>query len=273
MTIAKIIEVMEAHHKTFDPSRPTCDGVIVGDTYRECTGVALTCCPTARVIRQAAEQGCNFLICHEPTFFDGLDSTDWLEGDPVYHAKKALLEETGMTVYRNHDHLHSDRPDGIFTGVAHKLDWEEYALGGGYMPGRCFMLPPTTVAGVAEQLARAMHIDGIRIIGDPDMEVERAAVVFHFLGGDMDKECLRFIKDNNVQVVIPGEVVDWTIGEYVQDGLFLGRKLALLNPGHFNWEEPGMEYMAGWLAADLGGSVPVRFIQSGNQYQWLSFAT
>lgn len=124
------------------------------------------------------------------------------------------------------------------------------------MPGCCFQLPPTTVAGVAEQLAQAMHIDGIRIIGDPDMEVERAVVVFHFLGGDMDKESLKFTKENHMQVVIPGEVVDWTIGEYVQDGLFFGQKLALLNPGHFNWEEPGMEYMAQWLAEDLGGAMP-----------------
>lgn len=271
MTIAKIMEIMEAHHKWFDSSQPTCDGVIVGDTSRECTGVALTCCPTAQVIRQAAEQGCNFLICHEPTFFEGRDQSDWLEDDPVYLAKKALLEETGMTIYRNHDHLHSDRPDGIFTGVVKKLGWEKYALSDEFMPGCCFSMPSTTVSGVAEQLARAMHIDGIRIIGDPDMEVERAAVVFHFLGGDMDKESLRFIKENNVQVIIPGEVVDWTIGEYVQDGLFLGQKLALLNPGHFNWEEPGMEYMAEWLADDLGGTVPVHFIQSGNQYKWLSF--
>ncbi len=272
MTIAKVIEIMEAHHKNFEPAQPTCDGVIAGDTSKECTGVALTCCPTAQVIRQAAQQGCNFIICHEPTFFDGWDRTDWLEGDSVYLAKKALLEETGMTVYRNHDHLHSDRPDGIFTGVAKKLGWEAYALSDEYMPGCCFELPPTTVKGVAEQLAWAMHIDGIRVIGEPDMEVKRAAVVFHFLGGDMDRECLRFVREHDVQVIIPGEVVDWTVGEYVQDGLFLGQKLALLNPGHFNWEEPGMEYMAQWLEKDLGGAVPVRFIQSGNQYQWLAFS-
>lgn len=116
-----------------------------------------------------------------------------------------------------------------------------------------------------------MGIDGIRIIGDPEMEVERAAVVFHFLGGDMDREVLRFVKENCVQVLIPGEVVDWTVGEYVQDGLFFGQKLALLNPGHFNWEEPGMEYMAQWLADDLGGAVPVKFFQSGNQYKWIAF--
>ena len=163
-----------------------------------------------------------------------LGQTGWLEGDPIYLAKKALLEETGMTVYRTHDRLHSNRPDGIFTGVVKKLGWEKYALSDEFMPSCCFDLPPTTVAGVAEQLARAMHIGGMRIIGDPDMEVERAAVVFHFLGTDMDKEVLRFVKENGVQVLIPGEVVDWTVGEYVQDGLFFGRKLALLNPGHFN---------------------------------------
>ena len=187
MTIKEVIEIMESHHKNFDPAQPTCDGVIAGDVSKECTGVALTCCPTARVIRQAANEGCNLLICHEPTFFDGWDKTDWLEGDPVYLVKKALLEETGMTVYRNHDHLHSDRPDGIFTGVAKKLGWEKYALSDEFMPGCCFQLPSTTVAGVAEPLAQAMGIDGIRIIGDPEMEVERAAVVFHFLGGDMDR--------------------------------------------------------------------------------------
>ncbi len=271
MNIKKVIEIMVAHHTRFDPTRPTCDGVIAGDIFNECTGVALTCCPTAQVIRQAADQRCNLLICHEPTFFDGWDKTDWLDGDPVYLAKRALLEKTGMTVYRNHDHLHSDRPDGIFTGVTKKLGWEEYALSDEFMPGCCFQLPPTTVAGVAEQLARAMHIGGMRIIGDPDMEVERAAVVFHFLGTDMDKEVLRFVKENGVQVLIPGEVVDWTVGEYVQDGLFFGQKLALLNPGHFNWEEPGMEYIAQWLADALGGEVPVKFFQSGNQYKWLSF--
>lgn len=271
MIIKEVIEIMEVHHKNFDLAQPTCDGVIVGDPSKECTGVALTCCPTARVIRQAADEGCNLLICHEPTFFDGWDKTDWLEGDPVYLAKKALLEETGMTVYRNHDHLHSDRPDGIFTGVVKKLGWEKYALSDEFMPGCCFDLPTTTVADIAEQLTRAMHIGGMRIIGDPDMQVERAAVVFHFLGTDMDREVLRFVKENGVQVLIPGEVVDWTVGEYVQDGLFFGQKLALLNPGHFNWEEPGMEYMAQWLREDLGGEVPVRFIQSGDQYRWASF--
>ena len=57
--------------------------------------------------------------------------------------------------------------------------------------------------------------------------------------------------------------------EYVQDALALGKKRALLTPGHFNWEEPGMAYMAEWLPTVIGEEVPVKFIQSGNQYRWV----
>ena len=46
---------------------------------------------------------------------------------------------------------------------------------------------------------------------------------------------------DTTDVFIPGETVDWTVVEYVQDSLTLGKKRALLNPGHFNWEEPGLE--------------------------------
>ncbi len=271
MTIREIVEKMEAHHAPLEAGRRTCDGIITGDPDKACTGVALTCCPTAAVIQKAADQGCNFIICHEPTFFGGWDETDWLQENQVYLAKKELLDRTGMVIYRNHDHLHGDTPDGIFTGLTRLLGWEEYAMASGYMPGACFQLPETTVGAVARHLAQVMHIDGMRIVGDPDMKISRAGLTFHFLGGDMDKASLDFIEKNDMQVIIPGETVDWTIVEYVQDAIALGKKRALLVPGHFNWEEPGMEYMAGWLPDVIGTEVPVTFIQSGNQYRWLDF--
>ena len=82
---------------------------------------------------------------------------------------------------------------------------------------------------------------------------------------------LNFIEKNDLQVIIPGETVDWTVVEYVQDSLTLGKKRALLNPGHFNWEEPGMEYMAQWLPQVIDNAVPVTFVQSGNQFTWLDY--
>lgn len=75
----------------------------------------------------------------------------------------------------------------------------------------------------------------------------------------------------NCDLIIPGEVIDWTIGEYVQDANTLGIRRALLNVGHFNLEEPGMRYMAQWLPKVLACDLPIHFIQSGNSFGWLSF--
>ena len=270
MTIRQIIERLEAYHKPLDPHKRTCDGLIIGDAGKECTGVAVTCCATAEAIGKAAKLGCNFLITHEPTFFDGYDETEWLDGNPVYEAKKQLIEQTGMTIYRNHDRLHSDVPDGIFNGVVRMLGWEACGSVDTFMPGACFEVGRTTVGELARHMIDVLHVDGIRIIGDPEMEVTRAGFIFHFSGGAMDRELIRFIEKNDMQVIIPGEIVDWTIGEYVQDAVCLGKKRALLNVGHFSWEEPGMEYAARWLPDVIGRDVPVHFVQSGNQYRWLA---
>lgn len=269
MTIRQILDKLEAYHSPLDPQRRTCDGVIVGGTDKECTGVAVTCCSTAEAIRKAAQQGCNLLITHEPTFYHGYDETEWLSGNPVYEEKKRLIEQTGMTIYRNHDRLHSDTPDGIFRGVVKMLGWEKGGSLDSFMPGACFDVGRTTVGGIARHMIDVLHVDGLRMIGDPDMEVSRVGFIFHFNGSPMDEELIQFIEKNDMQVIIPGEIVDWTIGEYVQDAVSLGQKRALLNVGHFNWEEPGMAYMAQWLPDVIGHEVPVRFIQSGNQYRWI----
>jgi len=271
MTIKEIINKMESYHAPLDNERRTCDGVIIGDAEKECTGIALTCCPSVEVIKKAAAQNCNLIVCHEPTFFDGWDETDWLQDNQVYLAKKNLIEKTGMVIFRNHDRLHSDNPDGIFIGLTKKLGWEPYAEKLEFMPACCFNLPTTTVRGAAEQLAKVMRIDGMRILGDPEMQVTRAGFTFHFGGSPMDRTVIDYIEKHDLQVIVPGETVDWTIVEYVQDALALGKKRALLTPGHFNWEEPGMEYMADWLPKVIENAAPVIFIQSGNQYRWLNF--
>lgn len=265
MKIAELLAKLEAYHKPLDESRRTCDGVIYGDPEQECSGVVTTCCPTAAVIQKAAEMGHNLVIAHEPTFFDGWDETDWLRDDKVYRAKKKLLDETGVVVYRNHDRLHIDRPDGIFSGLIRMLGWEQYeteppAEGFGFR----FTLPETTVADVARHVAKVMHIEGIRILGDPGMKVTRVGIAAHFLGTQVDRYGIDFVNSFDCELLIPGEIIDWTIGEYIADANALGLKKAVLNVGHFNLEEPGMEHMARWLPEVIGKEVPVTFIQSGN---------
>lgn len=269
MKITEIVKMMEAYHISYVEQEKTCDGIIYGDAEKECTGVVTTCCPTAAVIKKAAKIGYNFIICHEPTFFSGWDTTDWLENNQIYAAKKALLDETGIVIYRNHDHLHSDKPDGIFTGVIKKLGWDSYKVGDGFFPDSGYIIPEATVEEVARHLCSVLHIDGARIIGDPQMKVKKVTLSAHYLGNDWDMLGIESIDRNDYELIIPGEIIDWTIGEYVQDSITLGKKRALLNVGHFNWEEPGMEYMAEWLPGVIGHSVPVIFIQSGNSFGWI----
>lgn len=185
--------------------------------------------------------------------------------------KKQLLDRLGIVVYRDHDHIHNHRPDGIFSGLAKMLGWEQYQETENYFPGTAYHLPLTTVRAVAEHVAHTMQIDGIRIIGDPEMPVERVAIVGHFFGTDWDRQNIQLIEKMNCDLIIPGEVIDWTIGEYVQDANTLGIRRALLNVGHFNLEEPGMRYMAQWLPKVLACDLPIHFIQSGNSFGWLSF--
>ncbi|WP_099203768.1 Nif3-like dinuclear metal center hexameric protein [Scatolibacter rhodanostii] len=271
MKISEVIAKLEAHHSPLDPSRRTCDGVQYGNPDQECTGVVVTCCPTAAVIQKAAEMGYNFILGHEPAFFDGWDETDWLQDNAVYQAKKQLLDETGIVLYRDHDRVHNEKPDVVFSGLAKQLGWTDYAVDTDGHLGFQYIIPKSTVKDVAAHVAKVMNIDGIRFLGNPDMEVTKVCIAAHFLGSDWDKGQIKFIDSTDCELIIPGEIIDWTLGQYIQDSNALGIKKAVLNVGHFNLEEPGMKSMVEWLPDVFGPDVPVEFVQSGNSFSWLDY--
>src|SRR5947207_1778121 len=126
-TIQAIIETILAAI----PGAPfpnTVDTVKIGDPRQKMTGIAVTFLATVAVIEQAIQRGANLIIAHEPTFYHHLDATGWLEGDSVYAAKRRLLEEHGIVIWRFHDYLHSLQPDPTTTGILRALDWTPYAL-------------------------------------------------------------------------------------------------------------------------------------------------
>ena len=74
--------------------------------------------------------------------------------------------------------------------------------------------------------------------------------------------------EQEADVIIPGEVIDWTVLSYVRDAMQLGRNTAMINLGHYNWEELGMRYAKDWLSELLGGEVPVTYVPSEDMYQF-----
>ena len=80
-----------------------------------------------KLYARAIDLGANFIIAHEPTFYNHADDTSWLQDDDVYQYKANLLKQHNMAVWRNHDYIHSLVPDGVTMGVLEKLQWKKYA--------------------------------------------------------------------------------------------------------------------------------------------------
>lgn len=268
MTIAEMIKNLEKSHVSITDIQKTCDGVICGDTDRECKGIAVTCCSTAAVIKKAADLECNLLITHEPTFYHGYDRTEEIQSTPILEAKTQLIRDTGMVIYRDHDRVHREVPDMVYAGIVKSLGWESYASDKEMFPISGYQIPETTLGKLGRLLGEKLGIDGMRMVGDPDMKVRKVGLTAHFLGGAEDQQCIRRIEEGEYDVVIPLETVDWTIVEYIMDCNVLGKQKGLLLPGHFNLEEAGMQVIAQWIRNIAGVAAPVKFISSGNMYRW-----
>ena len=269
MTIAEIVKRTQEKHHNFHYDHLTCDGVHSGGTQQECTGILLTCCPTTAIIQEAIRLKCNLIYCHETTYYHGYDETDWAEGTEICSRKKALLDAHGIVVYRDHDQVHEEKEDMIYAGIEAKLGWKPYALGGPHLPISGYEIPETTLENLAKDILKRLNLDGTRIVGDPQMKVKRVCLAAHFFGGDGDRECLVQMEKQNYDVILPLETVDWTLVEHILDCISAGIPKAMINVGHFNLEEAGMEMMQDWLVEAIQYEVPVKFVQSGNFFDWL----
>ena len=155
---------------------PTCDQLMTGDPQQEVKGIAVTFMATVEVIREAAAKGVNFIITHEPTWFTGRDVPDWCAEDSTYLAKRRLIDETGMTIWRYHDHMHAAAGDRIYWGVADKLGWNQYLVPGQKAPW-LYEIPQTTLVDLAADLKRKLDMTTLQTIGDPEMPVNKVLVL------------------------------------------------------------------------------------------------
>lgn len=142
----------------------TCDIIVTGSRNSVVTGVATTFMATFDVIREAVRQGKNFIITHEPTWFTGMDKTDWCENDSVYVAKRKYLEEHGITVWRLHDHMHAgSQIDYIYEGLLRELDWKQYLQPDEKFPW-VYEIPETTIGALASMFKEKLEMGTVQII-------------------------------------------------------------------------------------------------------------
>jgi hypothetical protein len=286
MLVGEVIEGVIAYcgNLAFDTGLPidpatTRDRVTYGEDRLgvECTGIVTCIWPTVDVIRRARELGANLITSHEALFWNHGDRRDVLAHNVAFQAKLRLLDEWGGTVWRCHDYIHAGVPladgtraDGIFYGFADKLGWTGNRVGDTFR-ALDYAVPTTTGRDLAELLVKKLGLNGTRIVGDASVPVSRVRIPMHILGvPEHDTAEINRMDEESIDALVTMEFIDFTTCEYIRDAAMLGLGKCAITVGHFNLEEPGMEYMTQWLPLALGDGCPrVDFVPMGDTYQYV----
>jgi putative NIF3 family GTP cyclohydrolase 1 type 2 len=244
------------------PFEKTVDTLKCGKRETEVTGIVTTMFPTLEIIRKTIELGANFIIAHEPSFYNHLDETAWLENDEVYRYKLDLLNKHNIAVWRNHDYIHSHVPDGVLEGVIAKFNWKDYQ---DKKNNNLFLIPSTDLKTLIENVKTRLGITMLRFIGDFSDSCQKILLLPGAYGGKRHIEAIAATKPD---VLLCGEIQEWETAEYVRDARAKGQKISLVVMGHAVSEEPGAEYMAAWLKQKFP-AMPVTHIPSKNPLQFL----
>ena len=256
-------QVMELILKTIPgaPFPKTVDTLKSGTADQKVTGIVSTMFATIEVIEKTIAAGANFIIAHEPTFYNHADETDWLANDAVYRHKHELLTKNGIAVWRFHDYWHSHRPDGIRTGMLSALGWEKYA--DAENPS-LLMLPATPLHQLIAHAKQKLGIKLVRVVGDKTQSCQRVLLLPGAAGG---RNQIAAIEKTKPDVVFCGEASEWETPEYVRDARRQGQKLSLVILGHIMSEAAGMEWLVPWLKPQLPG-IKISYIASENPFTY-----
>lgn len=252
----------------------TRDKILYASAELECTGIVTTCFCSMSVIKQAHKLNCNLIIDHEGMFYNHGDQTDCLACNAVFEKKKDLLDAYGITVWRNHDYIHAGIPlengsfaDGIFYGLTEKLGWHSHVASPYQLPMNYCFKEDVRLLDLAKDITEKLEIQGVRIIGDENSIIHTVRTPMHILGNDINE--IKNIEENNIDCLLTMEMVDYTVQEYVRDGYLAGFNKSIISIGHFNIEEPGMEFFASCLKR-LFNDINVYFVKSQDPFKFVT---
>lgn len=267
MKCIEIIKKIEAMTPDFAIAQ-TCDVVHFGDAEQEVKGIVSCFMADVNVVKKAAQLGANFIITHEPTWYSSWEDTSWLEENPVYEEKKKLLEKGKITIWRYHDHMHAHRPDLIYAGVEKELGWEKYRLKNSMQPH--YSIETMRLGELNEFLKKRLDTPVARVIGNPDIPVKEIGVLVGGGSLGLGDELMpaKFMTKENLDVLVCGEINEWTSCSFVRDAAMLGMNKAMIILGHNRTEEAGMKYFADILQ-DMFPEIPVTFVASGEPVIYL----
>jgi len=278
------------------------EGLCVGEPMSPVEGAVVCYAPTVDILRRAVAEKRNLIISREHPFFvhgglhhaylaEGLVSVDpmlalgpggtdrdlipvgSLEGDPVVAAKRQLVFDGRLVVYRQGAAWDTFRPAAQSAALARKLGMsvppvQESARRRGVV---CDLVDAASVAELAHA-ARGILGCTPRVVGDEELVVRRVAV----LAGETDpvESLSELLSDPSIDAIITGAggILDEVDGgvSYFQDLRGTGRSIALIALGFGPSHEPGVNEMADWIREAVPG-LDVEYWPSGDP-SWIPAA-
>jgi putative NIF3 family GTP cyclohydrolase 1 type 2 len=221
-------------------------------------GIATTVFCSFDLVRRASAAGLNMIIPHEDTYWNDRDDVSIVNGDQFYKTKVDFMQKHDIVVFRIHDHMHAQRPDFTYVGLARELGLTKYETA---PTSHRFVVPETTLGALAAQLQKQSGARALRVVGDPSVKVSRIQLGVGY--------ATPAINNVEVDVVISGEQQEADGGldspAYVVDAVTLGIAKGWIMLGHAISEEPGMHEMAEWIKGFVP-EIPVRLVRAGEPF-------
>jgi putative NIF3 family GTP cyclohydrolase 1 type 2 len=253
MTAREVVDLMKKTTNGNWSPQSTRDTFKVGSPDTEVKGIATTMMATFDMIQRAYAAGLNMVLTHEDTYWNDRDDTKDLTENALYKRKTEFIEKNGMVIFRDHDHMHSMKPDFTVLGTLKKIGIN--AGDEATMRPPIYTIPETTFGEFAARVKRMTGSRALRCAGDPNAKVSRILIGPGYATPRMTPEA---------DVVIGGEQQEadgaFDNIEYVMDAASLGKAKCVIMLGHVISEQPGMEDMAAWLRTLLPPGIPVKFV-------------
>ena len=255
MNALDIIEII--NEGAYKIEGETCDTIKAGDPEKEIKKLGITMFATVDVVREAVKRGIDMLIVHEPTYYDHMDV---IRKTPVTDAKKSLIENSGIVIYRYHDRMHFRDIDQIPEGEIHYMGLKGKILKTPYSASYIFECDtPITAGELSEIMKNDLGINHLRVAGELNKKSTRFGACFGTPSGVFDLLC-----DENIEIVMTGEACEWALAEYARDACALGFNKTLMVMGHIPSERDGMRLLAERLSNKL--PIDVEYIECGEVY-------
>jgi putative NIF3 family GTP cyclohydrolase 1 type 2 len=258
MTARDVVELIKKNGGVPFNERSYRDTFKLGNPDSTVSGIATTMMATIDMIKRAHAAGLNMVITHEDTFWNDRDDVKDLTENPLYKLKTEYVLKNDMIIWRDHDHMHSMKPDFTVVGSLRSVGVKggENAV----MMPRIYTIPETTLGEFAAQVKRLTGSRAFRCVGDPKARVSKILLGPGYATPRMTAEA---------DVVIGGEQQEADGGsdnvEYVMDAASLGMAKGVIMLGHVISEQPGMEDYGNWMRTFIP-DIPIQFVPAEEPY-------